>query len=255
MSILVEQQDETVDAIQETAANVEKDTEAGTGHTNTAVTSARAARKKRWICFGLFILLLIIVAIVIAVVILNNKKSERSFVTSLRYALAYGFSQNKHTKVKSVAPSHSYIPTRPCVLPARVQCSPFLPEPWTTLRDVVFTNAFLSRHHSPCLFMSFCGFRARLFYMHLFTKSTSRYAPTQNQRRSDLLKAELIGEWREICRRFPIQPRATEPCDHVLCLLLWSSLLVKPRCLVPSILACCICWCHRSCNLNTDGQS
>jgi len=74
MSILVEQQDETIDVIQDTAANVEKDTELGMGHTNTAVTSARAARKKRWICFGLFILLLIIVAIIIAVVVLNNRK-------------------------------------------------------------------------------------------------------------------------------------------------------------------------------------
>lgn len=76
MSILVEQQDETIDVIEETTSHVEKDTEAGLGHTNKAVGSARAARKKRWICFGLIILLLIIVAIVIAVVILNNKKSE-----------------------------------------------------------------------------------------------------------------------------------------------------------------------------------
>lgn len=74
MSILVEQQDETLDVIEETAAHVEKDTEAGLGHTYKAVDSARAARKKRWICFGLIILLLLVVAIVIAVVILNNRK-------------------------------------------------------------------------------------------------------------------------------------------------------------------------------------
>jgi len=74
MSILVEQQDETIDVIEETAAHVEKDTEAGMGHTVKAVSSARAARKKRWICFGLFALLLVIVAIVIAVVVLNNRK-------------------------------------------------------------------------------------------------------------------------------------------------------------------------------------
>ncbi|KAF9792760.1 t-SNARE [Thelephora terrestris] len=74
MSILVEQQDETLDVIVETAAHVEKDTEAGLGHTMKAVDSARGARRKRWICFGLFALLLLIVAIVIAVVILNNRK-------------------------------------------------------------------------------------------------------------------------------------------------------------------------------------
>jgi syntaxin 1B/2/3 len=76
MSILVEQQDETLDVIEETAAHVEKDTEAGLGHTMKAVDSARAARKKRWICFGLFALLLVIVAIIIAVVVLQNRKSK-----------------------------------------------------------------------------------------------------------------------------------------------------------------------------------
>lgn len=74
MSILVEQQDETLDVIEETAAHVEKDTEVGVGHTVQAVESARAARKKRWICFGLFVLILVVVAIVIAVVVLNNRK-------------------------------------------------------------------------------------------------------------------------------------------------------------------------------------
>ena len=75
MSILIEQQEETIDVIEETATHVEKDTEAGLGHTVKAVESARSARKKRWICFGLFVLLLVIVGIVVAVVILNNKKS------------------------------------------------------------------------------------------------------------------------------------------------------------------------------------
>jgi syntaxin 1B/2/3 len=44
-------------------------------HTDKAVVSALAARKKRWICFGLFILLLVIIAAVVAgVVVTNNKK-------------------------------------------------------------------------------------------------------------------------------------------------------------------------------------
>ncbi|KAF9652843.1 t-SNARE [Thelephora ganbajun] len=76
MSILVEQQDETIDVIEDAAAHVEKDTEAGLGHTVQAVDSARAARKKRWICFALLIVLLAVIAIVVTVVVLNNKKSE-----------------------------------------------------------------------------------------------------------------------------------------------------------------------------------
>ncbi|KAK7693649.1 hypothetical protein QCA50_003218 [Cerrena zonata] len=75
MSILVEQQDEQINTIEATAATVEKDTEAGLGYTDKAVESARAARKKRWICFAILIVILIIIAIVIAVkVVSDNKK-------------------------------------------------------------------------------------------------------------------------------------------------------------------------------------
>ncbi|KAI6150395.1 t-SNARE [Pisolithus tinctorius] len=74
MSVLVEQQDETINAIQTTAATVEKDTEVGLQHTEKAVVSARAARKKRWICFFISLLILIIVGVVVAVVITNNTK-------------------------------------------------------------------------------------------------------------------------------------------------------------------------------------
>ena len=90
MSILVEQQDEQIKNIESTAMTVEKDTEAGwvhrlsfrgwfftnfnhsLGYTDKAVDSARAARKKRWICFIIILIILIIVAIVVAVVVTNN---------------------------------------------------------------------------------------------------------------------------------------------------------------------------------------
>jgi len=73
MSILVEQQDETLDVIEDTATHVEKDTEAGLSHTMKAVESGRAARKKRWICFGLIVLLLVIIAIIIAIVVTKQR--------------------------------------------------------------------------------------------------------------------------------------------------------------------------------------
>jgi syntaxin 1B/2/3 len=51
-------------------------------YTNKAVDSARAARKKRWICFFILVTVLIIVAIVVAVVITQhinvNKSSNNS---------------------------------------------------------------------------------------------------------------------------------------------------------------------------------
>ncbi|EPQ58228.1 t-SNARE [Gloeophyllum trabeum ATCC 11539] len=67
MSILVQQQDEQIDAVQTAAAGVEKDTEAALGQTEKAVVSARKARRKRWICFWLTILIAIIIAVIIVV--------------------------------------------------------------------------------------------------------------------------------------------------------------------------------------------
>jgi len=73
MSVLVEQQDEQINVIDTTAVAVAKDTEMGLGYTEKAVDSARAARKKRWICFALLIIILVIIAIIIAVEVTKNK--------------------------------------------------------------------------------------------------------------------------------------------------------------------------------------
>ncbi|KAF8478641.1 syntaxin [Russula ochroleuca] len=74
MSILVEQQDETINIIEAQATEVEKDVETGLGYTEKAVTSARSARKKRWICFFIFLIILAIVGVVVAIEVLKNKK-------------------------------------------------------------------------------------------------------------------------------------------------------------------------------------
>lgn len=74
MSILVEQQDETINIIEAQVSEVEKDVETGLGYTEKAVTSARSARKKRWICFIIFLIILAIVGAVVAVEILKTKK-------------------------------------------------------------------------------------------------------------------------------------------------------------------------------------
>ncbi|KAF8902030.1 t-SNARE [Gymnopilus junonius] len=77
MSVLVEQQDETINVIQTQAAGVEKDTEAGLQYTEKAVVSARAARKKRWICFFITLVLLAIVGIVVGVVVNNQVQNSK----------------------------------------------------------------------------------------------------------------------------------------------------------------------------------
>jgi syntaxin 1B/2/3 len=77
MSVLVEQQDETINVIQTQAAGVEKDTEAGLQYTEKAVVSARAARKKRWICFFIALILLAVIGIVVGVVVHNNLNTSK----------------------------------------------------------------------------------------------------------------------------------------------------------------------------------
>lgn len=91
MSVLINQQDESIDYIQNTAHDIEQDASKGyvvlgtspfsivdaisrVKHTDNAVVSARAARKKRWICFGLFVLLLVIIAAIVAAVVVTNSK-------------------------------------------------------------------------------------------------------------------------------------------------------------------------------------
>ncbi|KAG6814302.1 hypothetical protein H0H92_013427 [Tricholoma furcatifolium] len=77
MSVLVEQQDETINAIETQAHAVVQDTEAGLGYTEKAVVSARAARRKRWICFFIIVIVvLIIVGVVAGVIVSNNHKSS-----------------------------------------------------------------------------------------------------------------------------------------------------------------------------------
>jgi hypothetical protein len=44
------------------------------GFTDKAVESARAARKKRWICFWIIVIVVIIIVVVVVVVVLVNHK-------------------------------------------------------------------------------------------------------------------------------------------------------------------------------------
>jgi len=72
MSILVEQQDETIHIIEDQAEAAQRDLETGVKHTEKAVDSARAARKKRLICFIICLIILLVVAAIVAVVIVTN---------------------------------------------------------------------------------------------------------------------------------------------------------------------------------------
>ncbi|CAH1767219.1 8070_t:CDS:2, partial [Entrophospora sp. SA101] len=80
MSIIVEAQDQTIVAIEQEATQVSTNMEQGAQHVDKALTSARAARKKKWYCLGIGIILLIVLAIVIYLFVikpmLDNKKQK-----------------------------------------------------------------------------------------------------------------------------------------------------------------------------------
>ncbi|KAI0306511.1 t-SNARE [Multifurca ochricompacta] len=69
MDVLVAQQDDTINAIETSAAQVEGDTEAGLVQTEKAVKHARSARRKRWICFFIFLIILAIVGVAVGVTV------------------------------------------------------------------------------------------------------------------------------------------------------------------------------------------
>ncbi|GJE87191.1 t-SNARE [Phanerochaete sordida] len=67
MSVLINQQDETINAIETQAARVEDDTRGGLEQTEKAVEHARSARRKRWICFFITLIILAIIGIAVGV--------------------------------------------------------------------------------------------------------------------------------------------------------------------------------------------
>lgn len=77
MSVLVEQQDESINAIVVNTEKTANDAELALQHTDKAVASARSARKKRWICFFICLIILAIVGIVVGVEVANHVHSNK----------------------------------------------------------------------------------------------------------------------------------------------------------------------------------
>ncbi|PFH50655.1 hypothetical protein AMATHDRAFT_60616 [Amanita thiersii Skay4041] len=67
MSILVQQQDDTINMIETEAKDVEANTKQGLQHTFQAVIHARRYRKARWICFAILLIVCAVIAIVLGV--------------------------------------------------------------------------------------------------------------------------------------------------------------------------------------------
>ncbi|GFZ42757.1 hypothetical protein JCM24511_00475 [Saitozyma sp. JCM 24511] len=74
MAMLVEQQDETIVNVETQAQGVDTDVKEGLRQTQKAVDSARAARRKKWICFWICVIIIAILALVLGLYFgLRNK--------------------------------------------------------------------------------------------------------------------------------------------------------------------------------------
>ncbi|KAI7872348.1 t-SNARE [Spinellus fusiger] len=67
MQYLLENQAQVLSQIEVSSEQVVQDLEKGDRHLTGAITSAKATRKKKWICFGIFMLILIIIVIILCV--------------------------------------------------------------------------------------------------------------------------------------------------------------------------------------------
>lgn len=72
MSMLVEQQDETIATVETQALGVHTDMEQGLKHTEQAVIKARKARRKKIWCFWLSIIILLVIAAIVVGVICES---------------------------------------------------------------------------------------------------------------------------------------------------------------------------------------
>jgi len=76
MSVLVDRQEDQINRVHDTTGSAKDDVEQGLNHAEKAVVSARAARKKRWICFGILVVICAIIAIVLAVHFTNGSSKK-----------------------------------------------------------------------------------------------------------------------------------------------------------------------------------
>lgn len=67
MEELVIEQDQPIQQIEEQVDTAQHDIEQGVGHTQKAVFSAKAMRKKKWWCFIICLIIVIILALVLGI--------------------------------------------------------------------------------------------------------------------------------------------------------------------------------------------
>jgi syntaxin 1B/2/3 len=75
MQSMLEAQSKVLDTIEQSAYETTAQLETGVQYVEKAKVSAKATRRKKWICFGIFVIILIIIAIILAIEIPKSKSS------------------------------------------------------------------------------------------------------------------------------------------------------------------------------------
>ncbi|GAA6003215.1 uncharacterized protein JCM10292_002924 [Rhodotorula paludigena] len=88
MATLVLEQDEAVRTVETQAVQVNTDVEQGLKQTQSAVKSARRARKMRWACFIILLIIIIVVVVVVVVEVLKNQNDNNNNAAAQRLRLA-----------------------------------------------------------------------------------------------------------------------------------------------------------------------
>ncbi|KAH7027765.1 t-SNARE [Microdochium trichocladiopsis] len=76
LDTLVIQQDVAVMNIEQKAEETVENLDKGNEEVGTAIKSARGARKKKWICFGIVVTIIVIIAIAVAIYVVTNQKKS-----------------------------------------------------------------------------------------------------------------------------------------------------------------------------------
>lgn len=104
MDTLVVQQEEYVQQIEQKAEETVEHFDKGNQEIGTAITTARATRKKKWICLGIVVAIILVIVIVVVAYIFINKKNTSTTTTKrdIKATLHRGSLANRHNSVPAM---------------------------------------------------------------------------------------------------------------------------------------------------------
>ncbi|KAL0085846.1 t-SNARE [Phycomyces blakesleeanus] len=78
MQYMLENQGQILNQVEEMSEQVVQDVEKGNRHIDAAVSSAKATRRKKWICFAIFMIIVIIIVVVLCVKLIPSNNNNNN---------------------------------------------------------------------------------------------------------------------------------------------------------------------------------